>query len=203
MCSALILGLLAGQAYAAPADTAPSGVDQAAVDPAVRPQDDFFRYSQGKWLHDVDNPADRASWGAFNVAQENVETQIRTLIEQAAQDKAAAPGSKAQKMGDYYASDIDRAHRDALGATQRQPAQPPGFLRRVRRQAGRPDVSRAAGPRRVLVTRPVQCRSAVAAAARSGRSGRKARSADAVSYSDSTRMNLSSRMVNTWTHWLS
>ena len=74
MCSALILGLLAGRAYAAPADTAPSGVDQAAVDPAVRPQDDFFRYSQGKWLHDVDIPADRARWGAFNVAQENVET---------------------------------------------------------------------------------------------------------------------------------
>ena len=115
LCSALIAGLLAGQAYAAPADTAPSGVDKAAVDPAVRPQDDFFRYSQGKWLHDVDIPADRASWGAFNVAQENVETQIRTLVEQAAQDKAATPGSNAQKMGDYYASYIDRAHRDALG----------------------------------------------------------------------------------------
>ncbi len=115
LCSALILGLFAGQAYAAPADTAPSGVDKAAIDPAVRPQDDFFRYSQGKWLHDVDIPADRASWGAFNVAQENVETQIRTLIEQAAQDKAAKPGSNAQKMGDYYASYIDRAHRDALG----------------------------------------------------------------------------------------
>ncbi|PQO88989.1 peptidase M13 [Massilia phosphatilytica] len=115
LCSALIAGLFAGQAYAAPADTAPSGVDKAAVDPAVRPQDDFFRYSQGKWLHDVDIPADRASWGAFNVAQENVETQIRTLIEQSAQDKAATPGSNAQKMGDYYASYIDRAHRDALG----------------------------------------------------------------------------------------
>ncbi|MCS0628689.1 M13 family metallopeptidase [Telluria mixta] len=115
LCSALILGVFAGQAYAAPADTAPSGVDKTAVDPAFRPQDDFFRYSQGKWLHDVDIPADRASWGAFNIAQENVETQIRTLIEQAAQDKTAKAGSNAQKMGDYYASYIDRAHRDALG----------------------------------------------------------------------------------------
>jgi predicted metalloendopeptidase len=120
LCSALILGVFAGQAYAAPADTAPSGVDKAAVDPAVRPQDDFFRYSQGKWLHDVDIPADRASWGAFNVAQENVETQIRTLIEQAAQDKTAQAGSNTQKMGDYYASYIDRAHRDALGYTPLQ-----------------------------------------------------------------------------------
>ena len=129
LCSALIAGLLAGQAYAAPAGaaapapsaasaaaTAPSGVDKAAVDPAVRPQDDFFRYSQGKWLHDVEIPADRASWGAFNIAQDNVETQIRTLIEQAAQDKSAAPGSDTQKMGDYYASYVDRARRDTLGA---------------------------------------------------------------------------------------
>ena len=135
LCSALIAGLLAGQAYAAPADTAPassaataattrsapSGVDAAALDPAVRPQDDFFRYSQGKWLHDVDIPADRASWGAFNIAQDNVETQIRTLIEQAAQDKSAAPGSDAQKMGDYYASYVDRARRDALGLAPLKP----------------------------------------------------------------------------------
>jgi predicted metalloendopeptidase len=80
LCSALILGLLAGQAYAAPADTAPSGVDKAAVDPAVRPQDDFFRYSQGKWLHDVDIPADRASWGAFPLGQAYVESPMRTLL---------------------------------------------------------------------------------------------------------------------------
>jgi predicted metalloendopeptidase len=115
LCSALIAGLLAGRACAAPADTAPSGIDKAAIDPAVRPQDDFFRYSQGTWLHDVDIPADRASWGAFNEAQENVETQIRTLIEQAAQGRAAKPGSDAQKMGDYYASYVDRARRDAPG----------------------------------------------------------------------------------------
>ena len=51
--------------------------------------------------------------------------------------------------------------------------------------------------------RAFQWRRAVAAACRSGRSGRNARSADAVSYSASTRMNLPSRMVNTWTHGLS
>jgi putative endopeptidase len=64
LCSALIAGLFASQAYAAaPGATTPStapsaasaassasGVDKAAVDAAVRPQDDFFRYSQGGWL---------------------------------------------------------------------------------------------------------------------------------------------------------
>jgi putative endopeptidase len=129
LCSALIAGLFVGAAFAAPADSAApaaatsatavalsaSGVDKGALDASVRPQDDFFRYSQGKWLKDVEIPNDRSSWGAFNVAQENVEGQIRTLIEQAAQDKNAKPGSDAQKMGDYYASYIDMEGRNALG----------------------------------------------------------------------------------------
>jgi predicted metalloendopeptidase len=131
LCSALIAGLFAGFAHAgapaanpasdapsvpsAAAATARSGVDAGALDAAVRPQDDFFRYSQGKWLKDVDIPNDRSSWGAFNVAADNVETQIRTLIEQASQDKTAKAGSDRQKMGDFYASYIDEARRNQLG----------------------------------------------------------------------------------------
>jgi predicted metalloendopeptidase len=132
LCSALIAGLFAGFAHAgAPADHpaadaasaassaaaagARSGVDVGALDAAVRPQDDFFRYSQGKWLKDVDIPNDRSSWGAFNVAADNVEQQIRTLIEQAAQDKKAKAGSDTQKMGDFYTSYVDQARRNALG----------------------------------------------------------------------------------------
>jgi predicted metalloendopeptidase len=129
LCSALIAGLFAGLAHAAPSADAPSvpaasvqaqalrqaGVDVGSLDPAVRPQDDFFRYSQGKWLKDVEIPADRSSWGAFNIAQENVENQIRSLIEAAAQDRNAKAGSDGQKMGDYYASYMDEAHRNALG----------------------------------------------------------------------------------------
>jgi len=136
LCSALIAGLFAGAAYAAPADpavpttpsaaTAPSataatvsasGVDTAALDAAVRPQDDFFRYSQGKWLKDVEIPNDRSSWGAFNVAQDTVEKQIRTVIEQAAQDKNAKAGSDTQKMGDFYTSYVDMERRNELGLT--------------------------------------------------------------------------------------
>ncbi|HWJ95834.1 MAG TPA: M13 family metallopeptidase, partial [Telluria sp.] len=80
-----------------------------------RPQDDFFRYSQGTWLKEVEIPSDRSSWGAFNVAQDKVEQQIRTLIEKAAQDKQAKAGSDAQKMGDFYNSFVDQKRRDELG----------------------------------------------------------------------------------------
>jgi predicted metalloendopeptidase len=127
LCSTLIVGLFAGAAYAGTAtpatSTAPAatvaaqraGVDVAQFDNSVRPQDDFFRYTQGKWLKDVEIPSDRSSWGAFNVAADKVEEQIRTLIEKAAQDKHARAGSEAQKMGDFYNSYVDQKHRDQLG----------------------------------------------------------------------------------------
>ena len=108
----LIFGLACSHAFAADLQ---SGIDTAGIDPQVRAQDDFFRYSQGKWLSSVDIPADRSSWGAFNVAQENVEGQVRSIIEKAEQDKARKPGSDAQKIGDYYASFMDEARRNALG----------------------------------------------------------------------------------------
>ncbi|HEY5800329.1 MAG TPA: M13 family metallopeptidase [Burkholderiaceae bacterium] len=126
--SSLIAGLIAGLfhcgAHAAPAPAAAtaaaattltSGVDVGSHDKAVRPQDDFFRASLGKWLTDVEIPSDRSSWGAFNIAQDKVEQQINTIIEQAAADKAAKAGSNTQKMGDYYASFIDEKRRNELG----------------------------------------------------------------------------------------
>jgi predicted metalloendopeptidase len=130
LCSALIAGLFAVAAHAGahdadakapgtatPAAAAISGVDVAAIDSGVRAQDDFFRYSQGKWLKDVEIPLDRASWGAFNIAQDKVEGQVRTIIEGAAAAKDARKGSNTQKMGDYYASYIDEARRNELGLT--------------------------------------------------------------------------------------
>ncbi|WP_028101416.1 M13 family metallopeptidase [Pseudoduganella violaceinigra] len=108
----LVFGLVCSHAFAADLQ---SGVDAAGIDPQVRAQDDFFRYSQGKWLSGVDIPADRSSWGAFNVAQENVEGQVRSIIEKAEHDKARKAGSDAQKIGDYYASFMDEARRNALG----------------------------------------------------------------------------------------
>jgi predicted metalloendopeptidase len=99
---------------ASPADLR-SGVDLQYIDSGVRPQDDFFRNTQGKWLKDVQIPYDRSSWGAFNVAQDKVEGQIQALVEQAEKDTARTKGSENQKIGDFYASYTDEARRNTLG----------------------------------------------------------------------------------------
>ena len=128
LCSTLIAGLFAvasqaGAHEAKPAAPAPSaavagatsGIEVTAIDTGVRAQDDFFRYTQGKWLKDVDIPSDRSSWSAFSIAQERVEQQVSAIIGEAASQKNAKAGSEAQKMGDFYTSYVDEKRRNELG----------------------------------------------------------------------------------------
>ena len=42
-----------------------SGIDLKYVDPAVRPQDDFYRAVNGKWLDTFEMPVDKARYGSF------------------------------------------------------------------------------------------------------------------------------------------
>ena len=52
----------AGLADSSPAPLA-SGIDPSAMDKAVRPQDDLFRYVNGTWLANTPFPAEYASAG--------------------------------------------------------------------------------------------------------------------------------------------
>jgi len=103
---------------AARADTV-HGVDPAAMDKSVIPGDDFYNYANGSWLKRTQIPADQSAWGAFSVLNEEVEKRTRALIENA--PKGGAPGSEASKVGDYYASFMDKAGIDAKGIARLQP----------------------------------------------------------------------------------
>ena len=52
---------------AAPAKAPESGLDPASFDREVRPQDDLFRHVNGSWLAKTEIPADKASYGAFDI----------------------------------------------------------------------------------------------------------------------------------------
>jgi predicted metalloendopeptidase len=83
-----------------------SGIDLSYVDDAVRPQDDLFGHVNGRWLDDYPIPADRATDGAFRLLADRAEEQVRDLITEAA-DERAATGTDAQRIGDLYASFMD------------------------------------------------------------------------------------------------
>ena len=57
-----------------------SGLDLTHIDKNVRPQDDLFRFMNGKWLTESKIPDDRASDGAFYWLYEQAEKQVKQII---------------------------------------------------------------------------------------------------------------------------
>ncbi|MFA6262713.1 MAG: M13 family metallopeptidase [Bacteroidia bacterium] len=114
--SVLFAALLATGPGAAQAAT--SGIDREFIDPAVSARQDFFQHVNGGWLKATPMPADRASVGAFEQIHESIQTQLRGLIEDAAARGAQGGGdAEARKIGDLFASFMDEARVEQLGAT--------------------------------------------------------------------------------------
>ncbi|HSD74101.1 MAG TPA: M13-type metalloendopeptidase [Steroidobacteraceae bacterium] len=111
---------------AAPPDASPvqlgAGLDTAGFDRSVRPQDDLFRFVNGKWIETTEIPADRSNYGAFIALDDQAQADLREIVEAASRDPARVPGSDAQKIGDFYLSYMDTARADALGLTPLEPA---------------------------------------------------------------------------------
>jgi len=92
------------------------GIDVAGMDLTARPQDDFFRYVNGRWADDTPIPADQSGYGTFAILRDRSQEAVRAIIEGEARAQAA-PGSISQKVGDLYKSYMDEARLDALGIT--------------------------------------------------------------------------------------
>ena len=114
--TALAVIFTAGLTGAAFAQTTDHNVDQAGIDRSVKPGDDFYAYANGAWIKQAQIPADRSSYGPGAVLTEKTSQQVKGLIEDAAAG-SPAPGSDAQKVGDYYASYMDEAGIEAKGLT--------------------------------------------------------------------------------------
>jgi putative endopeptidase len=96
--------------------TRPSGIDTSTFDRSVRPQDDLFRFVNGGWIKRTPIPSDAARWGAADELYERSLTSLRAIFEDATRSNAPA-GSDERKVGDLYASFLDSARVEALGAT--------------------------------------------------------------------------------------
>ena len=105
------LGLLAmiGCAFAAAA-TLESGVDMQYADRSVRPQDDLYRYLNGKWLDTFQLPADKGSYESFTYLYDTTLEQLRTIV-----DGLGTSDVEERKLGDLYASFMDEARLESQG----------------------------------------------------------------------------------------
>ena len=87
------------------------GIDIGGMDKSVDPGDDFFGYTNGNWAKATTIPADRTSFGAFDVIFDEVSKRTNDLITAAATSK----DPEIRKVGDYYKAYLDEASIEKRG----------------------------------------------------------------------------------------
>jgi putative endopeptidase len=96
------------------------GFNTANLDKACKPCDDFYQFAMGGWMKANPVPPEYPSWGSFVQLADKNQQNLRQILEEAANTKAA-PGSNEQKIGDFYASCMDTSAIDAAGTKPIEP----------------------------------------------------------------------------------
>ena len=94
-----------------------SGLDLTSIDPGVRPQDDLWRFANGKWLARTEIPADRPGWDTFAALRDATQGQLRDVLEGIA---PLANGERRQ-LADFHASFMDEKTVEAAGLSALKP----------------------------------------------------------------------------------
>jgi len=118
-------------------------LDVSAMDRTIDPCVDFYAYSCGGWIKKNPIPPDQASWGTYSKLEDDNRAQLRMILEEAAKVNGAPGPAKhdvthdvTQKIGDYYASCMDEAAIEKLGAKPLLPE-----LERIARLKSRQDLA--------------------------------------------------------------
>jgi putative endopeptidase len=110
----ILLSLLSLVVMASPPGSE-HGFDLANLDRSCAPCTDFNKFANGGWLAKNPIPAAYPSWGIANEVNERNREILHQILEGAAKDTVAAPGSNEQKIGDYYGSCMDTTKIESEG----------------------------------------------------------------------------------------
>ena len=92
-----------------------SGIDTRYEDASMRPQDDTYRYLNGKWLDEFQIPADKGRYSSFDALIDRTQDQLHVIVDDLARNPgggsnaAGAGDADARKLADLYASFMDEA----------------------------------------------------------------------------------------------
>jgi putative endopeptidase len=119
-----------------PGDRVSPGLD-AAVDPSIRPGDDFFGYANGAWLKTAAIPVGKDRWTVRDEINEATRRQVTSVLDEAGR---APAGSLGRKVADFRAALLDGAAIEARGLAPLAP-----LLARIDRVSDRSALARHLG----------------------------------------------------------
>lgn len=90
-------------------------IDLDYLDRSIRPQDDFFQFSNGTWVKNNPVPPSESRWGSFNELDEANKKKLTSILEEFAKQPDKQKGSLQQLLGDYYAAFINMDIRNQRG----------------------------------------------------------------------------------------
>lgn len=91
------------------------GFDAAGMDTSINAGADFNRYANGTYLRDNPIPADKTSYGVFDMLYDRSQDNLKALIDESAANPAASEDSG--RIGAFYGSFMDEAAIERLGAS--------------------------------------------------------------------------------------
>jgi predicted metalloendopeptidase len=106
------------------ATTAAPAFDRASLDTTCEACTDFYQFANGGWLNRTKIPAAYASYGAFDEVYDRNNDVLHSILDSAAagvRRGTIAAGSDRWKVGTFYASCMDTAAIDRLGAAPIKP----------------------------------------------------------------------------------
>jgi putative endopeptidase len=142
--AAMVAGLtVIGTAYAQDAAKPQYGAwgfDLTAMDPSVKPGDDFNQYANGAWLKRTEIPADKSIASLRYLMTDQVEGRLHGLMETSAAGAGNQPTGLDGKVGAFYAAFLDDKRIEAAGAKPIAPE-----LAAIRAAKSRADIAKLMG----------------------------------------------------------
>lgn len=93
------------------------GIELTYMDTTVRPQDDFYRFVNGRWMDVTTIPPDKGSWGSFYEIYENNNKVLLEVLSEAAQNAIYIEGSDQRKAADFFSIGMDSLLAERWGVS--------------------------------------------------------------------------------------